>query len=178
MRVLFVVVFVACASAVIRASAQSATRPVYFTYFAEQTDPSTGNKDCNLGFFLPDDAQFRMTLQMKDGKTKIDFSFDATKYSDLILTAQPPTSETVDVTMLWPNTGSRKTVVAHAFLLPVSGAVDQNFLTDPVGSELLYDLANSGSDVSIRFSGSRGDYDTSLPQRGLNGLQKFTANCL
>lgn len=178
MRVLLLVVLAVGGLATVRAAAQSASQHVYFTYFAEQANPSTGKKDCSLGFLLPDEAQFRMTLHMKDGKATIDFSYDATKYSDLILAAQAPATENVRVTMLWPNTGDQKTVQARAYLLPASNAVDQNFSTDTVSSSLLYELANSGSAVSIRFSGSHGAYDTSLPQKGLNGLQKFTANCL
>lgn len=178
MRALFVVIVVTAGLTTLQASAQAQTTPVYFTYFAQRANPSTGIKDCDLGFFLPDDAEFRMTLQVKDGDPEIDFSFEATKYSDLILDAQPPRTESVEISMLWPNTGDRKTVEAQAYLLPTSGKVDQTFIADKVHAGLLYELANSGSDVLIRFTGSRGHYDTSLPQRGLNGLQKFTANCL
>lgn len=178
MRVLFLVILIAGGLATWRASAQSEVGRIYFTYFDAETDPSTGKMDCDLGFLVPDDAQLRMTLQMKDGITDIDFSYQATKYSDLILTAQPPKTENVNVSLLWPNTGDRKTIGAHAFLLPASGAVDQTFLTDAVDADLLYELANSGSDVAIRFSGSRGDYDATLPQKALNGLQKFTSKCL
>lgn len=178
MRVTIVVLLVIAGWATVRASAQSASQLVYFTYFGAKTDPSTGKMDCDLGFLLPQEAQLRMTLQMNNWNTKIDFSFQATTYSQFILTAQPPNTENVNVSMYWPNTGDRKTVDAHAFLLVGQNAVDQTILTDTVDSGLLYELANSGSDVTIQFSGSRGNYTTTLPQKGLNGLQQFTAHCL
>lgn len=178
MRVLLLVILVSSGLATVRASAESGNSPIYFTYFDAKTGPNSGKKDCSLGFFVPDNAQLRMTLQMKDGVTEIGFSYQATRSADLIVAAQPPKTENVTVSMTWPNTGDRETVVAHAFLLPTAGAVDQTFRTDAVDAGLLYQLANSGSNISIRFSGSRGDYSTTLPQEGLNGLQKFTAKCL
>lgn len=178
MRVLSLVILVFSGLATMRSSAQSGSGPIYFTYFDAKTGSTAGKMDCSLGFFVPDNAQFRMTLQMKDGVTEIGFSYQATSSADLIVTAQPPKTESVTVSMTWPNTGDRETVVAHGFLLPSAGAVDETFRADAVDAGLLYQLANSGSNVSIRFSGSRGDFNTTLPQKGLNGLQRFTTKCL
>ncbi|MEJ2289879.1 MAG: hypothetical protein P8Y02_14810 [Deinococcales bacterium] len=178
MRVLLLVILVSSGVATMRASAQSDNNPVYFTYFDAKTDAVSGKMDCDLGFLVPDDAQLRMTLHMKDGVTEIGFSYQATRSADLIVTAQPPKTESVTVSMTWPNSGDRATVVAHGFLLPTAGAVDETFRSDAVDAGLLYQLANSGSNVSIRFSGSRGDFDAALPQKGLNGLQRFTSKCL